>query len=958
MSLKSSYIEASGSHINSLISYVKDVKPYHTKLSEIVEEYLFQESMGVNISDGLFTTLFHGPDILADSSDSYNVRNRRSNSWYKNLTSDGNRLIWQIPPISFNKLEYDNFRSVFTINSTSAYLPIGLLRGQANSSVKSVKRNGDFLSVTEDFFNLQGAFSFDIIRDNDQVLWKERVISTDITQNISSKFPAKIGKPVYSSIDTAIGKFSNIVWHGQLEEWKIRCTSIGSDGEPVFSVIASDGNVIGSTTRNAVFSNLGAIEFLFQTSEVWNTDISIGDEVVLTPKNKIVLSNSAPEETWTIFRTNDPLTYLVYGSLSGWQGNATAGQWYTNGNIGFKIPTLKCYAFNAGSNSFDVGQFQQLGQVTTTTPAVYSIKFISDETAIVRKNGKKLLHSLHVGQPWSDGDVTFSFSSRPSTEGYDSARFDTLPFDDEEERGIKVFLVDEKTFTLYAGYEEGRFDTFTYDSEVSVVRRPFSILKDYFPFYHLSDSLVIKDVQQGDSIEITRSASDSVRLKIDGSSSINDLQGLSDWVPFIFKYYDSSNNEVLPTSSTIAKVVAYLCANSSVRIFTINQSGTLPNGDQKTLLTFDPSFATNFLPSGKKFTIVVDMRQTMGEQINVNVKEFLNVFEKRKIYLYESFTANLLENIKFIDIIKMKYADSINVHFIEGGSIPFQNTFDTLPYDIFAFNKRILPGRIKGVKLDNLTGNYLWTDNSTDFIIPNKTTSPSTLVSDSRPDSFSAQIGERLQVYERGQPSENGDVFFGNVSLLLKLNSLPVIDFSGYKNILSHTGNIVSSTDAKFGSSINFDGQSYLSLNDAQNLRADQDWTIEFWEKHSVGGEFRIYTVLNSITMITIGSQTSAVAGSLTSSTGQSIISAPVDSGVWNHVAIVSNSISIRIFINGVQVSSFSPLSINLKDIGSYNSNPGRYYFTGLLDEFRVTQGIVRYTSQFQPPVSEFKTYA
>jgi hypothetical protein len=42
-------------YLNSLVSYILDTKPYHSKLSEVVEEYLFEESMTVNIVERLFS---------------------------------------------------------------------------------------------------------------------------------------------------------------------------------------------------------------------------------------------------------------------------------------------------------------------------------------------------------------------------------------------------------------------------------------------------------------------------------------------------------------------------------------------------------------------------------------------------------------------------------------------------------------------------------------------------------------------------------------------------------------------------------------------------------------------------------------------------------------------------------------------------------------------------------------
>lgn len=46
----SNYLYSSNA-VDSLIAYINDVKPYHSKLSEIVEEYQFYEQMNVSIDD-------------------------------------------------------------------------------------------------------------------------------------------------------------------------------------------------------------------------------------------------------------------------------------------------------------------------------------------------------------------------------------------------------------------------------------------------------------------------------------------------------------------------------------------------------------------------------------------------------------------------------------------------------------------------------------------------------------------------------------------------------------------------------------------------------------------------------------------------------------------------------------------------------------------------------------------
>lgn len=51
---KSNFLNKNSAYIGSLVSYLEDIKPYHSKLSEIAEEYQFYESMNVKFEERTF----------------------------------------------------------------------------------------------------------------------------------------------------------------------------------------------------------------------------------------------------------------------------------------------------------------------------------------------------------------------------------------------------------------------------------------------------------------------------------------------------------------------------------------------------------------------------------------------------------------------------------------------------------------------------------------------------------------------------------------------------------------------------------------------------------------------------------------------------------------------------------------------------------------------------------------
>ncbi len=80
--------------------------------------------------------------------------------------------------------------------------------------------------------------------------------------------------------------------------------------------------------------------------------------------------------------------------------------------------------------------------------------------------------------------------------------------------------------------------------------------------------------------------------------------------------------------------------------------------------------------------------------------------------------------------------------------------------------------------------------------------------------------------------------------------------------------------------------------------------------------------------------------------------------GQWSHVALVRSSGIATFYINGVAKNSASVPTLTA---GGVNLVAGRlisdfdgYYFTGYLDEIRVTKGLARWTSNFVPPAAPY----
>lgn len=169
--------------------------------------------------------------------------------------------------------------------------------------------------------------------------------------------------------------------------------------------------------------------------------------------------------------------------------------------------------------------------------------------------------------------------------------------------------------------------------------------------------------------------------------------------------------------------------------------------------------------------------------------------------------------------------------------------------------------------------------------------------------------------------------------------------------------------ESKFGaSSIWFDGGTgdnlQLALNHADFNFGANPFTVDFWVytpsntgSGSVGGqwdggntnEMLIYAWKNTWT-IQLGS------------TGQ--INFAVSNGAWHHIAVVGDGATIKVAVDGVfDADTCAQIDIAFDQtkgfsIGSYYS--GTYTYTGYIDEYRVSKGIARWTTDFTPPTEAY----
>ena len=206
---------------------------------------------------------------------------------------------------------------------------------------------------------------------------------------------------------------------------------------------------------------------------------------------------------------------------------------------------------------------------------------------------------------------------------------------------------------------------------------------------------------------------------------------------------------------------------------------------------------------------------------------------------------------------------------------------------------------------------------------------------------------------------------------MLNFQDAGIYDRSGINNIDTVGNAQIDTAVKKYGTgSLEFSGNTTdkLVVSSPDLVLGTGDFTIEFWVYFDSINDGNVYTLLDGRT----SSDTTALviaqesSGAWTSRLGDSTLvdegwsSSTFTTGTWYHIAITRESGTTRYFKDGTKTSA------DLSDTGNYDSDTynigGRYAasgnsINGYIDDFRITKGIARYTSNFTPPSAELPKF-
>ena len=217
-----------------------------------------------------------------------------------------------------------------------------------------------------------------------------------------------------------------------------------------------------------------------------------------------------------------------------------------------------------------------------------------------------------------------------------------------------------------------------------------------------------------------------------------------------------------------------------------------------------------------------------------------------------------------------------------------------------------------------------------------------------------------------------GDVHFPKVSLLLPFDGVngatTTSDLSNNNKSSTIGGSAtISTAQSKFGGSSLHVSSGYCDISSSDIIEfGTDDFTFELWyyKTSATSGTTMLFdcrTGSSGNQYVPTSSFSNENPGWSVYGGGQISSSISTSLDVWNHFAVVRNSGTTTMYINGASAGSFSDSNNYVSSrvaLGAYRTLATQYSFPGYIDGFRITKGAARYTSAFTPPTTAHPTSA
>jgi len=201
--------------------------------------------------------------------------------------------------------------------------------------------------------------------------------------------------------------------------------------------------------------------------------------------------------------------------------------------------------------------------------------------------------------------------------------------------------------------------------------------------------------------------------------------------------------------------------------------------------------------------------------------------------------------------------------------------------------------------------------------------------------------------------------------LHIKGTDASIIDKSQSSNLQLIGNTTGSTTEVKFADtkSMYFDGTTDYIISQEPVLLGTQDFTAECWVYYQSGLELMGnrtvsdsggFSIRMTSTSLTVGNSSGTGFGSVFSGTTSSLTNA------WHHIAVSRSSGITKIYVDGSSIASHSSaINFSLSNpfvLGyAYTDGSGADSLQGYIQDFRITNGLARYTANFTPPTEPLK---
>lgn len=217
-------------YVDSLIDYILDVKPYHTKLTEVISEFRFTDQLSVKLADEFQSTSRLAADWSFDyTSDAFRTRYLTPDYNYPRYSLEGNRHY-----IDLSTAELTKLKTAYNLTGYQLKASRGTESVVLNQYDNSVLQSSTSLVEGIDYHVSKGIFSFLVNSTGNSRSWTITDLSEQSTQNGFSLFGSK-NQPASLIREGSIVLYSNTVnlndpnnlrvdlKHHSTDSWLIEC---------------------------------------------------------------------------------------------------------------------------------------------------------------------------------------------------------------------------------------------------------------------------------------------------------------------------------------------------------------------------------------------------------------------------------------------------------------------------------------------------------------------------------------------------------------------------------------------------------------------------------------------------------------------------------------------------------------------------------------------------------------